>query len=232
MVLGDPKGDLTSFDLADREGVVAFSLPLFFYEADWCFRSVTIDEACVMEQLLGPYTGEEHAKWGLVVRETHLNRAYTDPAFRLAERSDPDEGRKKRAHGPEELDSLGLIDVRPLRSIGAGDAGGPSCARVDSMDRPLKKALQGPVGSSSSSSGGRLASPPTITDAAEGVASSFGIASLLLEESLGDTPSQVYRQGSEDTQVVPPTPGHDAIGQSLPPSLLFFYSPLTFLYAL
>ena len=49
---------------------------------------------------MGSYTSEEHAKRGLVVREPHLNRAYADPAVRLAEHQDTDEGRKKRARVP------------------------------------------------------------------------------------------------------------------------------------
>lgn len=36
-----------------------------------------IDEATrVAEQLLGPYSDEEHTKWGLVVRELRLNRVH------------------------------------------------------------------------------------------------------------------------------------------------------------
>lgn len=57
---------------------------------------------------------------------------------------------------------------------------------------------------------------------AEGVASSFGIASLPLEESSSDsTLSHVYGRGLEDTQVVPPTLGRDDI--SLFPLALDFY---------
>lgn len=102
-----------------------------------------IDEAArAMEQLLGPYTGEEHAKRGLVVRESRLNRAYL--VVLLAEHLDPDEGRKKQGQVPEELDAPGPIDVRPLRSVGTGNTGDPSCARVDAADRPLKRMSQGP----------------------------------------------------------------------------------------
>lgn len=78
----------------------------------------------------------------------------------LAEHPDPDEGRKKQAQVPEELDVLGPIVTRPLRSVGSGGAGDPTCARVDTAERPSKRMAQGPskqvkrACSSSSSSGG------------------------------------------------------------------------------
>lgn len=66
---------------------------------------------------MGPYTGEDHAKRGLVVLEPHLMRAYVDPVVCLAERSDLGEGRKKRARVLEEYDVTGPIAAMPMRSV-------------------------------------------------------------------------------------------------------------------
>lgn len=97
------------------------------------------------------------------------------------------------------------------------------------------------VRSSSSLSGGCLTSPtvrvaPRVSsnatvEATEGVASSFGIVILPLEESSGDsTPSQVYGRGSEDTQVAPPTLGRDAINLSFPFRFVCFFDCLLPVY--
>lgn len=92
---------------------------------------------------MGLYTSEEHAKRELVVREPHLNRAYAYLVFCLAEHLDPDGGRKKWTRVPEECDVMGLIAVRPLRSIGSGGVDGPSCVRVDGVERLVKQVAHG-----------------------------------------------------------------------------------------
>ena len=176
---------------------------------------LSIDEAeRAAEQLLGPYTAEEHAKRGQVVREPRLNRAYADPSVRLAERPDPDAGKKKRVRGHDELETLGPIRVVPLRAVGADGAGGSS-AVVEGMAGPSVKRVAvvpevspGASSSSASSSTESLAIAPR----REVVASSFGIPSFALEEVSGGTPSQVYGRGSADTRVeervpVPPCGG-------------------------
>ena len=70
---------------------------IFFWNL--AFVVVTpIDEAVwSVEVLLGPYTGEEHAKRLMVVRKPQLNLAYKD-GVDLLERWDPDEWKKKHAH--------------------------------------------------------------------------------------------------------------------------------------
>lgn len=177
---------------------------------------------------MGLYTDEEHAKRMLVVHEPRLNLAYLDPAVRLAEQQDRDEGRKKRAHAPEEGDARGSIAAVPLRAVGAGDMGVGSCVRVDAAERPAKRTAPGTLEraasapSISSSSVEHGASPALdgvvrvmrydAAEAAEGVASSFGIAGLPLDESSdAATPSHVYDGGSEDTVVVAPSWGHRVI---------------------
>ena len=164
---------------------------------------LSIDEAeRAAEQLLGPYTGEEHAKRGQVVREPRLNRAYADPSVRLVERPDPDAGKKKRVRGPDELETLGPIRVAPLRAIGADGAGGSSAGLEVAGPAAKKMAVapevpQGASSSSASSSAESLAIAPR----GEVVASSFGIASFAPEEVSGGTPSEAYGRGSADTRV-------------------------------
>lgn len=72
-----------------------------------------VEASRAAEVLLGPYTPEEHARRGLIVREGRLNRAY-DGSVRLLERADPD-GKKKRAR-PVEVEGTGPIAVSPLNS--------------------------------------------------------------------------------------------------------------------
>lgn len=103
-----------------------------------------IDEAVrVTEQLLGPYNGEEQAKWGWVVHEARMSRANVD----LAECPNPNAGKKKRTHVPRELEAQGPISAVPLSAIGPdlGGVGGRSCAGMDATDRPLKKGSRTPV---------------------------------------------------------------------------------------
>lgn len=62
---------------------------------------------------------------------------------------------------------------------------------------------------------------------AEGAANSFGIVGMgLKESSVDNTPLHFYAGGSEDSRVIPPTPGRSAICEFfLPPpcSLLSFF---------
>ena len=90
----------------------------------------------IAEQLLGPYTGEEHSKRANAVHDRRLNRAYRDPATRLSECPDPDAGKRKRARGPEELEGSGPISAIPLRAFGGASVGkagfaGAWCAEAD-----------------------------------------------------------------------------------------------------
>lgn len=77
---------------------------------------------------MGPYTGEEHVKRRLVVREACLNHTYVDPTVYLVERPDLDKGRRKRGRVREECNGAELITAMPLHDVGFGGAGGPSCA--------------------------------------------------------------------------------------------------------
>lgn len=160
-----------------------------------------IDEAeRAAEQLLGPYTAEEHAKWGQVVGEHRLNRAYTDPSVQPADRLDPDAGKRKRVRGPDELEASGPIPAVPLRAVGAGGSGAivegaPGCAAKRLCAAP------GTVRETGSPSAGSVAGSVAV-DARAGVAArSFGVASFAPEEVSGGTPSQVYGRGTEDTRV-------------------------------
>lgn len=103
-----------------------------------------IDKAArSVEQLLGPYTSEEHVKCGLVLWEPRLNNVYVDPTIRLAECPDPDNGRRKWARVPMECNIMQPIIARPLYSVGSGGTGGLSCARVDAAERSTKWVAQG-----------------------------------------------------------------------------------------
>lgn len=92
--------------------------------------------------LLVSYIGEEHTKHLLVVREPWLNRAYKDGAL-LSERWYLDKGRKKCARAPNEYDVTDPIFAVPLHSVCSRGEGGPSCARVDVVERPVKRASHG-----------------------------------------------------------------------------------------
>lgn len=183
-----------------------------------------------MELLRGPYTTEKHVKHVLVVREPRLNRVNVDSVNHLSERPDPDKGRKKRIHEPEECDITGPITAMPLHSIRFEGVGGPSYTRMSRAERPAKRELHGTpkqaacAHSSSPSLAERHASPTTGTTpgasgrggavGGERVAISFGIAGLPLEESsASSTLLHVYGGGSEDSRVVPPTLGLDMIGK-------------------
>lgn len=72
----------------------------------------------------GSYTGEEHSRRGLVVREGRLNRAYA-ASVRLSERPDPDAKKKKRVRKVE-VDGTRPILVTPLSVVGPCDAGAAS----------------------------------------------------------------------------------------------------------
>ena len=80
------------------------------------------EAARAAEVLLGPYTGEEHARHRLVVRDAWLNRAY-GASVRLAKCPDSNEGKKKHACAPE-VNVRGLIVVVLLRTAGPCEVGG------------------------------------------------------------------------------------------------------------
>lgn len=172
-----------------------------------------------MELFLDSYTSEEHAKRGFVVCELRLNRAYVDPAVRLSECSDPEEGMKKWTHAPKEHDVVGPITVMPLHLVRSKGVGSPSYVGVGGVERPVKRASLGTPeqvahAHSSSPSSGTLGRVGAM--GGEGVESSFGIAGLPFEESLASSiPSHVYDGDSEDSQVVPPTLWLDAIGNNI-----------------
>lgn len=168
-----------------------------------------IDEAeRATEQLLGPYTGEEHVKRGIVVREPSVNRAYMDPVVRLVERANPDAGKKKRVRGLEELEGHRPISAVPLWAVEAAGADRSGHAGEDARglaSKKLPQALGAPQEisiSTSSSSAALLVAPRA--GVVEVVASSFGIASMPLEELSIGTPSQVYGGRTEDTRVEVP----------------------------
>lgn len=147
----------------------------------------------VAELFLGPYIGEEHAKWGLVVREARVNRVYMDPLVCLVERSDPDAGKRKQVHGPEDLEGQGPINEMPLRAIGVGGADYSRPAGQGEVGLASKRVPRAPkalreVSSPASSSSTTLLVAPRV-GATEEVASSFGIASLPLKEVSTGTPS-------------------------------------------
>lgn len=186
------------------------------------------EAACVVEHLLGPYTGEEHAKRGLVVWEPCLNHTYTDQMIHLMECPDIDEGRRKRARVPDDGDAARPIVVMPLRAAGSGGVGRTllcegGCGGAGDQEGGAGDPERVEHARSSSPSSGDCGVSPTedmipratvrATTKVEGAASSFGIAGLPLKESSGDnTPSHVYSGGSADTRVVPPTT-RDAIGR-------------------
>ena len=122
---------------------------------------VAIDEAArAADVLLGPYTGEEHARRGVVERDARLNRAH-DASVRLAERPDPDEGKKKRPRAAE-VEVRGPIAVVPLRTAGPCEVGGSSRGRGDAAEPATKRVALEPseqverAESNSLSSGGRV----------------------------------------------------------------------------
>ena len=147
------------------------------------------------------------------MREPRLNRAYADPSVRLAERPDPDAGKKKRVRGPDELETPGPLRVAPLRAVGA-DRAGSSGAVVEGLAGPsAKRVLAAPeVSLGASSSKGSSAGSLGVTLPREVVASSFGIAGFGLEDVSGGTPSQVYGRGSTDTRVEERVPVAPAAG--------------------
>lgn len=166
----------------------------------------------VAEQLLGPYTADEHSKRRQVVREARLNRAYLDPAASLPERVDPDAGKRKRVRGSEELELGGPVSAVPLRAVGVGVAGEIAVGAPGPLPRKVSRAPDDPQEGSGSagSSAASLAVRPR-AGVAEAVAGSFAIASMALEEGSGGTPSQVYGRGTEDTRVEPRVVGGSAI---------------------
>ena len=162
-----------------------------------------VDEAeRAAEQLLGPYTADEHSKRRVVVREARLNRAYVDPALQPAERADPDAGKKKRVRGPEELEAGGPIRAVPLRAVGVGVAGEVAVGAPGPPPRKTSRVSAGPLEAvvSASSSAASLAVSPR-AGVGQVAAGSFAIASLALDEESGGTPSHVYGRGTEDTRV-------------------------------
>ena len=114
------------------------------------------------EVLLGPYTGEEHARHRVVVREPRLNRTY-DASDPLPERADPDAGKKKRARAPE-AEVAGPISAAPLRSVRPCEGVGPSRSLEGFEEWPTGRLAEGTLFwversvSSSSSSNDRAAS--------------------------------------------------------------------------
>ena len=124
------------------------------------------------EVLLGPYTGDEHARRRVVVRDPRLNRAY-DASVSLPERADPDAGKKKRARAPE-LEVGGPIPAPPLWAVPSRD--GSAEASVRRLPEGATFRVDVSV-SSSSSSNERAASRLEGAEA----------------EDLGRTISQVHR---------------------------------------
>ena len=171
-----------------------------------------VDEAeRAAEQLLGPYTADEHSKRRVVVREARLNRAYVDPALQPAERADPDAGKKKRVRGPEELETGGPISAVPLRAVGVCVAGEVAVGAPGPPPRKTSRVPVGPleaVGSASSSAASLAVSPRA--GVGQTAAGSFAIASLNLEEVSGGTPSEVYACRTDDTRVEARVDGADA----------------------
>lgn len=112
----------------DHTGGVSFDIGfiLLFILTALVFGTVApITEAArAAEVLLGPYTGDEHARRGVVVREPRLNRAY-DGSVVLPERADPDEGKRKRARAAE-VEVAGPIAAPPLRSVRPREDAGAS----------------------------------------------------------------------------------------------------------
>lgn len=207
-------------------GLPSFLLSLFFiiFLLDSGFHcSRPIDEAAQSAKMLwGALYRRGAREAAAVVREPQLNRAYKDRAH-LSERQDPNKGRKKRTHAPDECDAMGPISTVLLRSVCSEGEGGPWYTRVDVVERPTKRASHGPsplgpfrleclpapvVGATARVSG-RTGGGPV-----KGVVSLFGIVDLPLEESSPrSTPSRIFGGGSKDSRVLPPTPGHDVIGK-------------------
>ena len=154
------------------------------------FSVLPVDEAeRAAEQLLGPYTADEHSKRRVVVREARLNRAYVDPALQPAERADPDAGKKKRVRGPEELETGGPISAVPLRAVGVCVAGEVAVGAPGPPPRKTSRVPVGPleaVGSASSSAASLAVSPRA--GVGQMAAGSFAIASLNLDEVSGGLP--------------------------------------------
>ena len=156
----------------------------------------------VAEQLLGPYTADEHSKRRVVVREARLNRAYVDPALQPAERADPDAGKKKRVRGLEELETGGPISAVPLRAIGVAVPGEVALGAPGPPPRKASRVVgEQPEASGSASSSAASLAVSRRAGVAEVAAGSFAIASMALEEGSGGTPSRVYGRGTEDTRV-------------------------------
>ena len=160
-----------------------------------------IDEATrALEVLLGPYTGEEHGRRGLVVRDARVNRVY-DASVRLAERPDPDEGKKKRARAAD-VDARGPIAVAPLRAVAPREGGGSSRGRGGDAEPTAKRAAPGPFGQveraeSNSFIPGARANSAEHRAAAEtaSVGGLFGLAGLPLEASSSRGESSAAYEG-------------------------------------
>lgn len=177
--------------------------------------------------LLGPYTGKEHTRRRLVVRDARLNRAY-DALVRLAERPNPDEGKKKHARAIE-VDIRGLIAVVPLCTTGPCEVGGSSRGRGDALRPTAKRVALEPskqverAESNSLCSGihcvlpehhaGEVVEPGVpmraggrVATEAASVAGLFVLARLPLDiSSSGGTSSAAYDRGAQDTEIVPVT---------------------------
>lgn len=100
------------------------------------------EAARTAEVLLGPYTGEEHSRRHLVVRDRRLNRAY-NASVNLPKRVDPDAGKKKRSRVPE-VELGGPIAVKPLCAVRLSDGGGSSRNLEAAEEKPAKKVVQDP----------------------------------------------------------------------------------------
>lgn len=184
--------------------------------------------------LLGPYTGEEHGRRGVVVRDARLNRAY-GASVRLAERTDPDEGKKKHGRAAD-VDVRGPIVVVPLRAAGPYEMGGSSRGQGDASGPAAKRAAVEPseeverAESNSVSSGARavLANGRAgqavevggrVAAEAASVAGLFGLARLPLQVSSSSSASlAIYGRDTWDTEVVPVTP-------QLPTGMIVVLSP-------
>ena len=191
------------------------------------------------EVLLGPYTADEHSKRMTVVRDRRLNRAY-DASVRLAERVDPDPGKRKRGPGVG-VSGTGPLAVAPLRVVAPSEVG-CSSRDAESPGRPSKRlavsAQRSESSGSSSSSSEERANSPGLRDGELGdalgrtnaeVSAAVGAFNVTrLEESdVGSTPSSIYAGDDvvidtppgEDAGGVPPTPGLVDVAADSPPAV-------------
>ena len=178
------------------------------------------EAARAAEVLLGPYTGDEHARRLVVVREPRLNRTY-DASVSFPERADPDAGKKKRARVPE-VELSGPIAAPPLRSVRPRDDSGPSRDLGGGEDARAGRLPEGTTfrversESSSSSSSDRAASRTEGAEAedlgrtasqVDKAIGTIGLTGLAAAESSSEaSASRVRELNTGGLGEVPPTP--------------------------